>query len=373
MTNRLKAVFVGKEHMTIAHIWEPLALEFKANDWEISFCSDGKTKGDIGFYCEDKSLPGNQKFTIITINGLDQDHVVRPNYSKWFEKENWGLFDLGLLPGQRWFNGWLTRKPSFYNTPTHGVAMVGWFKGDFAAKHFTRSPQNKKVSNILYAPQTEQDGKQRQVVDSIRNTNLNLKIKHWEDETYIELFPWLLTPEYMKNLEAENSYAEEFKNITVISPRENFMNVLRDVDLLITDQSSVLYEAAMLNIPTLTCYDWKHACGECKGLQPSPDITVSIHSSELTTYFNDEISKQFGDLISNTLLIKEKNFIHLGNATITLYSQLEEIYFTLSKRQRLAKQIKKGLSESKKAVRLFKIKRRLIKKHLRAKIMALIR
>lgn len=372
MTDRLKAVFVGKEHMTIAHIWEPLALEFKANNWEILFCSDGKTKGDVGFYCEDNSLPGNQNFTIITINGLDQDHVVRPNYSNWFEKENWGLFDLGLLPGQRWFNGWLTRKPSFYNTPTHGVAMVGWFKGDFAAKHFTRSPQNKKVSKVLYAPQTEQDGKQRQVVDSIRNTNLNLTIKHWEDESYIDLFPTLLTPEYMKNLQAENSYAEQFKNITVISPRENIMNVLKEADLLITDQSSVLYEAAMLNVPTLTCSDWKHACGECQGPQPSPDIAISIHSSNLTNYLN-EISKHYEDLISNTLLIKEKNFIYLGNATVSLYKQLEELYFTFLERKRLIKKIKKGLSESRKAMRLFKIKRRMLKTYLRSNLGALLR
>jgi hypothetical protein len=307
----VRAVFVGREPMTKQHIWAPLAREFHKNGWETVFCENGKTTGDIGFYCEDSSLPGNQGFTVITINGLDQDHVVRPFYTQWFAKENWGLFDLGILPGARWLNGWVTRRPSFRNTPRLGVVPVGWFKADEAVKKHSRSFENKTVKTILYAPQTEQDGKQKLVVEAAVTTGFLLKIKHWEDDSYIELFPSLLTPSYMQNLTDENNLAKEFDNIEIYPVNANFMDTLSGVDLLITDQSSVLYEAAILNIPTLTCVGWKHACNNCKGPQPSPDITISCHPEELAETLSN-IKSQYSDLLEKAKLIRDNNFIHLG-------------------------------------------------------------
>ena len=81
-----RAVFVGREPMTKDNIWDPLASEFNQKGWETIFCEDGSSSGDIGFYCEDRSIPGNQKFTVITINGLDQDHDIIPNYTNFFKK-----------------------------------------------------------------------------------------------------------------------------------------------------------------------------------------------------------------------------------------------------------------------------------------------
>ena len=365
----MKVVFVGKEHMTKEHIWAPLALMFENDGWEVVNCKDGSSSGDIGFYCEDRSLPGNQRFTIITINGLDQDHVVRPEYTKWFENENWGLFDLGLLPGQRWYSGWLTRKPSFFNTPTHGVINIGWFKGDFAARKFARPLHKKTIQNILYAPQTEQDGKQRQVVDSIKGTNLSLKIKHWEDNDYVPLFPSLLTQAYMKNLADENKYAAQHENVAVVSPRDNFMDVLNEVDLLITDQSSVLYEAALLNIPSLTCIDWKHACGECNGPQPSPDITHAVKSDELPVYMQN-IDAAYPKLLDRVIRVKEFNFIHAGYATEVMYKQIVNIHGLLKNRNSAIKNYKRRIARMKAFRSSFKQRKRAMEKALHRKLIS---
>jgi len=368
----LKVVFVGKEHMTTEHIWAPVALKFQNDGWEVIYCTDGSTLGDIGFYCEDRSLPGNQRFTIITINGLDQDHVARPEYTQWFENENWGLFDLGLLPGQRWYTGWLTRKPSFLNTPTHGVINIGWFKGDFAAKNYARPLHKKTIRSILYAPQTEQDGKQRQVVDSIKKTNLNLIIKHWEDDDYLPIFPWLLTPAYMENLASENQYAMQHENVTVVSPRENFMNVLKDVDLLITDQSSVLYEAALLNIPSLTCVDWKHACGDCRGPQPSPEITDAIKSDDLPAYMQN-IEVIYPKLLDKVLHVKEFNFIHVGYATEVMYKQILNIHELLYNSKSVTKLYKRRFAKMKAFRKAFKQRKRAMEKALHRKVKAVLK
>ena len=320
-----RIVFVGQEPMTKDHIWGPLAREFELNGWETIFCQNGTTFGDIGFYCEDRSVPGNQKFTIITINGLDQDHVIRPFYSHWFEKENWGLFDLGMLPGNRWYIGWITRYRSFKNTPRLGVIPVGHFKGDKAVNQHSRPFTKKNVSTVLYAPQTEQDGKQRLVVEAAHTAGLTLKIKHWENEQYTKLFPKLLTPAYMQNLADENNFAKKFGNVEIYPTEENFMDTLSEVDLLITDQSSVLYEAAMLNIPTLTCIGWKHACGTCRGPQPSPDITVSVNPEELRNTL-ENIQDIYPELLRKTKIIRDQNFVYLGNSAQVAYTSIIDIH-----------------------------------------------
>ena len=320
-----RAVFVGQEPMTKNNIWAPLANEFNQKGWETIFCKNGSTAGDIGFYCEDRSIPGKQKFTVVTINGLDQDHDIRPNYTRLFEKENWGLFDLGIVPGDRWLNGWITRRASFKNSPRLGVFSVGWFKGDEAVKKFRRPFSNKKVKTILYAPQTEQDGKQKLVVEATNSAGLLLKIKHWEDEAYIDFYQGLLTPAYMENLSNENTYAKQFENVEICPTDANFMNILSKVDLLITDQSSVLYEAAMLNIPTLTCFGWKHACGNCKGPQPSPDITISVNPNELAITLNT-IEDQYPELLKRVQNIRDSNFVNLGNSAKMAYANILDIY-----------------------------------------------
>lgn len=331
-----KAVFVGVEPMTREHIWAPLEREFKINNWETVFCNNGSTLGDIGFYCEDSSLPGNQEFTVITINGLDQDHVIRPKYTRWFSQENWGLFDLGLLPGPRWFNGWVTRTPRLRNTPRLGVISTGWFKGDDAVKKYSRPDGKNIIQSVLYAPQTEQDGKQKTVLAAVLAAELKLKIKHWENEAYIDIHPDLLTPSYMRNLASENRQAEQYENVEVVPSRANFMEVLADVDLLITDQSSVLYEAAMLNIPTLTCIGWKHACGDCLGPQPSPDITISVHPDELESTLRD-IKEQYSNLLEKTKLIRANNFAFLGNSARITFDSVVDIRSRANKRSLIYK------------------------------------
>ena len=319
------AVFVGKEQITQDHLWPPLAEIFKNNLWKVKFCKNGKTEGDLGFYCEDKSLPGRQKFSVITLNGLDQDHALRPNYTEFFSKENWGLFDVGLLPGERWIDGWSARQANFYNTPRLGVLTTGWFKGDRAVKKYARPFEKKNNKTLLYAPQTEQDGKQKQVVDAAVGAGMKLKIKHWEQEKMVDLFPRLLTSDYMKNLTAENAYASQFRNVEIICPTENFMNTLCEVDLLITDQSSVLYEAAMLNIPSLTCYGWRHACGICKGPQPSPDITLAIEQNDLKEYFL-KFEENYPTLLKNVKKVRNHNFTNLGTSSKTTFEKLTYLY-----------------------------------------------
>ena len=47
------------------------------------------------------------------------------------------------------------------------------------------------------------------------------------------------------------------KNLKVYNSKENIIKIFNSVDLLVTDESSLIYESLLFNIPTLSCYDWK--------------------------------------------------------------------------------------------------------------------
>ncbi len=325
----MKLIFIAKDSIS-KHTWEPVISAAIIRGHEVILTTDINTEGDIGFYCDDKSTPGAQKLKVISINGLDQDHVIRPNYAKFFVEENWGDFDLGILPGKRWFEGMkIAAQVAPYCAPRLGVIEAGWPKSDIV---FTKGDplilrrQKKNPKVILYAPQTEQDFKQTEVVEALLGTDYELWVKHWETKAQQKICPEFLTDAYMQNLANENSWAQQkIYAFRLFSPEENFMKIIIGADLLITDQSSVLYEAALCGIPTLTVRDWKHACGNCQGPQPSPDITVVSESGKLRESI-EEILSNYPLYVNKTEAIREDNFVNLGNAANILLNKVEEVF-----------------------------------------------
>lgn len=323
----MKFVFVTKEPIS-KNIWEPVQQAALSRGHETLITADANEPGDVGFYCDDESLPGKQNFTVISINGLDQDHVIRPNYEKFFLTENWNLFDLGFLPGEKWFEGLVKAADNHSCAPRLGAIKIGWPKSDKVFDYgdpLAQRYQKKNSRIILYAPQTEQDGKQSQVVQALLNSDYELWVKHWETEDHRELYPYLLTDSYMQNLSEENIAAENtLANFRLIPPDKNFMEIVVKADLLITDQSSVIYEAALCGVPTLTVKGWRHACGDCTGPQPSPDVTLATDPNGIRAAI-DEIFDNYIFYVSESARIREENFVNLGVASEKIVESIEKI------------------------------------------------
>ena len=81
----------------------------------------------------------------------------------------------------------------------------------------------------------------------------------------------------------------------------------------------------MLNIPTLTCIGWKHACGTCRGPQPLPDITVSVNPEELKNPL-ENIQDIYPELLRKTKIIRDQNFVYLGNSAQVAYTSIIDIH-----------------------------------------------
>lgn len=325
-TKRLKIIFITGERIG-SHTWAPLIEEANRRGHTTVLTGDPDVNGDIGFYCDDGSVPGKQKFCVVTINGLDQDHFVRPNYYRFFAANNWGLFDLGLLPGRRWMEGWGGCSNRAAAKPRLGVLEVGWPKSDPLFQNGDPAyNRNNKVNleTVLYAPQTEQDGKQTEVVEAILSAKKKLIIKHWENRDEMDFYPNFLTNEYFENLEKENELAKRYRDVEVLDPKSNFIYALGASDLLITDQSSVMYEAALVGIPTISVRGWRHAC--CEGSEPSPDLIAIAEPGRLNELLI-EIEKNYTYYIEKAIKLRSDNFVHLGVSSQKALDAVETFYF----------------------------------------------
>ena len=286
------------------HALLPLMTEARRRGFLVTSGNRSDIEADIGFYLEDEATPGPQNFTVRTINGLDQDHVVRPDYSQFFHTANWMSFDFGVLPGPRWMRGFESQSFS----PRFGVEVTGWAKADNTLPLLSGT-------TIVLAPQLGSAEKVNQTVRAVealrQTTPLNLLVKHWETSEYQKIYPWLITDELLEELDAAEKALPDW---ATAAPRtKNFMDCLPGAAAVVTDQSSVMYEALLVPVPSISVVDWKHACGECPGLQPSPDAVIATESADLAEALKKAVSGD-EDVRQRTLFMAKDNFSFLGSA-----------------------------------------------------------
>ncbi len=233
------------------HLFKYVSRHLNKKKFNIFFTKNLSQKSDIGFYAENsnniKKIKSNISF--ISIGGMDQGKLFWPNL--WI-KESWKNFDFGILPGTHWANMW--KKSSWYDKslPKKGMLLTGWPKTEYLNN--IKLKKNKKKT-ILYAPCFETDNKGIEVVDAIKNLNVKLLIKHlpWNHKWQIVKFK-----DVRDNIKKMTHYAKLKLNnkVDVIDSKENIMKYYNKADILITDESSVMYEALLFNLPTLSCEDW---------------------------------------------------------------------------------------------------------------------
>ena len=80
----------------------------------------------------------------------------------------------------------------------------------------------------------------------------------------IKHLPWNESHEVIKfrdvrkNINQMKKYAQLKlrKKVTIINSTDNIMKYYNKADILVTDESSVMYEALLYNLPSLSCNDW---------------------------------------------------------------------------------------------------------------------
>ena len=294
--------------------------EAKSKNYKTQFTSNLNQKSEIGFYCQDKVENINAKLSIISIHGMDQGKVAWPNIWK---KESWKNFDIGILPGNNWKNNWLESCWDPNSRTKKGIYLTGWPKTQkifLNKKKFYQKSKDlqKKLrlpfkKTILYAPNMETDNKQIDLINAIHNEKINLLVKH---------LPWALPYQEKKykdirnNIKIANSIGrKKLKNsMRVINSQKNIMNYYAMVDLLVTDESSVKYEAMLFNLPTLSVSDWVMRTNNVN----SPRLPV-LNSKEQFICKRINLKKKIIELISNKYNKKK-----IKNLKYRYFSNLEK-------------------------------------------------
>lgn len=238
------------------HTLAPVAQEAERRRYRTRFTDRMDEPAEIGVYCSHRPDPSNAKMSAILLHDLAQRHDIWPDFWRY---EPWNRFDIGILPGPAWRRRWQACAGQPEARPRIGVYELGWPKADVIFRDpdaFQRTVATLRANlrlgqrrSVLYAPSWENDGKQDDVVRSLRDLPVNLLLKQ---------APWPESyPEILENIRRMNELHRGCaENVHILDPQLGIMACLGLADLLVTDESSVMVEALLLGIPVVAVTDW---------------------------------------------------------------------------------------------------------------------
>lgn len=277
----------------------PLYKEAQNRGYTVEITTDFNKESEIGVYCQHAQTINakKSKFSLILLHDMAQGSLRWPNI---WSVENWNQFDIGILPGKKWVDMW--RESSFdMNTwPKLGVYELGYPKSDYVvseereknARELRKKLSLKYEKTILYAPSWENDNKEHEFIESLKDLKVNLIIKqaHWSKEYQFVI----------QNIERMRQLHEgKYENLHYIDVKENIMNVLAISDLVVSDESSVMAEALIFGIPSISITDWL-----------IPDVTPSRFANACYEYVY-KCKKNEMLNIAKDILIKNENKIDI--------------------------------------------------------------
>ena len=305
----------------------PIAEEAKKRGYFVKFSDNIFEKCEIGFYCQHVNFPKNSKFSCVMLHDLGQQHGEWPIMWK---NEFWSQFDLGFLPSKEWTEMWKNASCYDFVKPRYGCYFVGWPKADNIYKRYFSDEcdamirqygidTNKKT--VLYAPSWEWDNRQLEIIEACKNLNVNLIIKQ---------FPWNPNT-FPLQYNICNEMAEKSRcipNVFVLDTKINIFNAINICDVLISEESSTLYEAMMLDKPVIAVTDWL-----VPDNLPMPprlpdfpyDFAIHIKKSEIKdTLLNVISDDRYKDKITE---YRKENFPNIGNAASTVMDVLDNVLY----------------------------------------------
>jgi GT2 family glycosyltransferase/Flp pilus assembly protein TadD/2-polyprenyl-3-methyl-5-hydroxy-6-metoxy-1,4-benzoquinol methylase len=234
----------------------PVAQEAERRQYRIRFTDRMDEPAEIGVYCSHRPDPSNAKMSAILLHDLAQRHDMWPDFWRY---EPWNRFDIGILPGPAWRKRWQASAGQPEAHPRMGVYELGWPKADVIFRDpdaFQRKVATLRANlqlrprrSVLYAPSWENDGKQDDLVRSLKDLPVNLLLKQ---------APWPETyPQILENIRQMNELHRGCaESVYILDPQLGIMPCLGLADLLVTEESSVMVEALLLGIPVVAVTDW---------------------------------------------------------------------------------------------------------------------
>jgi CDP-glycerol glycerophosphotransferase (TagB/SpsB family) len=102
---------------------------------------------------------------------------------------------------------------------------------------------------VLYAPSWENDNKQLEFINSLKDKNVNMLIKQYPAS--LELFP-----QQYYNIKEMEKVCKDMKDVYILDPKENIFTAIVLADILVSEESSTLVENMLVGKPSIAVTDW---------------------------------------------------------------------------------------------------------------------
>ncbi|KEI97160.1 hypothetical protein N494_12915 [Clostridium botulinum A2B7 92] len=306
-----------------------IVQEAKKRGYSIKFTQDINYEGEIGIYSQHYNLPKGKKLhpksklSIILLHDMLESHSNWPNM---WRDDPWNEFDIAILPGNEWLERWSACQWHENAQPRIGVFSLGWPKADHAFMEgfmlekikFKEKYKFKYEKTVFYAPSYELDSKQNDVVESLRNLPVNIIIKHAPSKVEPDI--------YYKNIKEMNSlHKDKWDNVYILDSWTDIMLCFDSSDLIISDESSVILEGVLFNIPSISVKDWK------VGFEPYTRNPIIPYNFVYQTT-KDNLETTVENILLNIEKEKEKNkklknnfYNNIGVSGIKILDVIDEV------------------------------------------------
>lgn len=294
--------------------YELIAEEAEKRGYKTKLTDNKFEKCEIGVYCEHFNHPQFSKFSVIMLHDIIQQYDHWPNI--WY-REPWDKYDVGILPNDIWKENWDACSQWKYTRPKRGMYKIGWPKADVVAKlqadtyredFYKEHGMDITKKTVLYAPAWENDGKQDDFVRAMLSLDVNIVVKQapWNGDIY---------PEQVANIKEMYELHKDIERVTILPPETNIFEAIAVSDVLVSEESSTMCEAAMMGIPSVSVTDWLIPDTTPSRLSNCYyDFAVTALKSTLRDTVKD-ITDNYEKYHSESMAYAEKNFINIGKTS----------------------------------------------------------
>lgn len=301
----------------------PILEEAKRRGYVTKLTDNKFEKCEIGFYCQHVNFPQHSKFSVIMLHDIIQAYSDWPNL--WY-KEPWNKYDVGILPSKQWEDNWNQCSQWAYACPRKGMYKVGWPKADVikdlqtkASKEdfFRKHNMDINKRTILYAPAWENDGKQDDFVKSMQKLDVNILIKQGP-------FPEKDYPVIVKNIREMYDLHKDIPGVTILPPSTNIFEAIAVSDVLVSEESSTMCEAAMMGIPAISVSNWLIPdVTPCRFPKCDYDFVIMTLKEKLTDCVK-QILDNYDSYREQSKEFAERTFSNIGNTSTMIMDIIDD-------------------------------------------------
>ena len=295
-------------------IYSMLAEEAEKRGYKVKLTDNKFEKCEIGVYCQHVNFPQFSNFSVVML------HDIIQQYSNWPDiwlREPWNKYDIGILPSDQWVDNWNQCSHIYYARPRIGTYKVGWPKADKFANikneehrsaFYEKYGLDKSKKTVLYAPAWENDNKQDDFVQSMLKLDVNILIKQWD-------VPEGMFTNIRENINEMYELHKNIPRVTILPPATNIFEAIAVSDLLVSEESSTMCEAAMMGIPAVSVSNWLIPdVTPSRYPQCDYDFVIMTTKEELTDCVS-KIIENYEKYKKETEEFSAKNFANIGKAS----------------------------------------------------------